>query len=390
MLAVLCSAFHCIAQVSNGLAQSAVSEFAARIVSLAGPGTASLTTKNASSATAEQFAVFRKTLQRSLQEAGVRLRQSPQAASEIRVTLSENVRGLVYLAEVQQGSETRVTMMEALPAAVIATPAASTMSLRRTLLVSREEPVLDATLMRMGSESKLAVLTSQAVVLYHQQDGKWAEEISAGIPHSQPFPLDLRGRLVSIGERTLDAYLPGTVCSVTLVSSLHVDCRDADDAWPLGTQAAFFYAGRNYFSGLLRPGLGKQMAPFFSAAPLPYPSYTLWIFVGVDGQIRTHDGLREGSLGVRDWGSDLAAVHSGCGSGTQLLVTASVDAGANDGLRAFELVERQPMLAMPAMDFTGTITALWSAADGMSATAILRNTRTAAYEVFNVSIGCNQ
>ena len=171
MLAVLCSAFHCIAQVSNGLAQSAVSEFAARIVSLAGPGTASLTTKNASSATAEQFAVFRKTLQRSLQEAGVRLRQSPQAASEIRVTLSENVRGLVYLAEVQQGSETRVTMMEALPAAVIiATPAASTMSLRRTLLVSREEPVLDATLMRMGSESKLAVLTSQAVVLYHQQD----------------------------------------------------------------------------------------------------------------------------------------------------------------------------------------------------------------------------
>ena len=157
-----------------------------------------------------------------------------------------------------------------------------------------------------------------------------------------------------------------------------------------GYTGRFLLRGAPVLSGLLRPGLGEQMAPFFSAAPLPYPSYTLWIFVGVDGQIRTHDGLREGSLGVRDWGSDLAAVHSGCGSGTQLLVTASVDAGANDGLRAFELVERQPMLAMPAMDFTGTITALWSAADGMSATAILRNTRTAAYEVFNVSIGCNQ
>jgi hypothetical protein len=376
--------------VSNDPSQSAVPEFAARIVALAGPGTASLTTGNSSSATADQFAAFRKALQRSLQDAGVRLRQSPQATSEIRVTLSENARGLVYLAEVQQGSETRVTMMEAPLAPVMVAPSASTMTLRRTLLVSRPEPVLDVTQLRMGRENMLAVLTSQAVILYRQRDGQWTEETSAALTHAQPFPLDLRGRLVPTGERSVDAYLPGTVCSVSIAGSLRVECRDADDAWPLGAQAAFFYTGRNYFSGLLRPGFGKQMAPFFSAAALPYPSYTLWIFAGVDGQVRTHDGLREGSLGVRDWGSDLTAVHSGCGSGTQLLVNAAVDASANDGLRAFELVERQPLLAMPAMDFTGTITALWPAADGTSATAILRNMRTANYEVFNVSIACNQ
>jgi hypothetical protein len=100
--------------------------------------------------------------------------------------------------------------------------------------------------------------------------------------------------------------------------------------------------------------------------------------------------VRPGTLNVRDWGSDLAAVHSGCGSGTQLLVTAMTDAAAADSLRGFELVERQPVLAAPAMEFSGAITALWTAADGASAMAVVRNERRGSYEVFNVSIGCNQ
>jgi hypothetical protein len=108
----------------------------------------------------------------------------------------------------------------------------------------------------------------------------------------------------------------------------------------------------------------------------------------VDGQVRTHDGVREGIIRVRDWGSDVAALHSGCGSGNQLLVTSTADAGSNDSLRAYELVERQPQLAMPAMDFAGAITALWPTADG--AIAILHDARTANYEVFNISIGCTQ
>jgi hypothetical protein len=351
-------------------------EFASRIVALTGPGAA------------EQFATFRKTLQHNLQDAGVRLRQAAQANSDIRVTLGENARGLVYLAEVQQGSETRPVIVEV--PLVVAALSSSSMALRRTLLVSRAEPVLDVVQLHVGTETKLLLLTSQAVVLYRQGAGKWVEESSVTVVHGHRFPLDLRGRLVASGERLLDAYLPGVICQVNVADTLHAECREADDAWPIGAQAAFFNSTSNHFNGLLRPGFGKQMAPFFTAAALPFPGYTLWIFNGVDGQLRTHDGVRQGTLNVRDWGSDVAAVRSGCGSGAQLLVTGMTDAGADDSLRGFELVDRQPVLAAAAMEFNGSITALWTAQDGLSATAVLRDARTENYEVFNVSIACNQ
>jgi hypothetical protein len=264
------------------------------------------------------------------------------------------------------------------------------MTLRRVLLASRAEPVLDAAQIRVANETKLVLLTATAIVLYRQQAGKWTEEISTPVRHGQRFPLDLRGRLVSSGESTLDAYLPGAICQVNAAGGLRAECHDADDAWPLEAQAAFFNSAGNFFNGLMRPGFGRQLPPFFTAAALPYPSYTLWIFTGIDGQIRTHDGVRSGTLNVRDWGSDLAAVHSGCGSGTQLLVTAMTEVGADDSLRGFELVEHQPVLAAPAMEFSGAITALWTAGDGANAMTVVRNGRGGNYEVFNVSISCNQ
>jgi hypothetical protein len=386
VLFALSLALSCPAQLPS---PDAIQEFASRIAALTGPGSATLSARNSSSASAEQFAAFRKALQRDLQDAGVRLRQSAQATSDVRVTLSENARGLVYLAEVQQGSETRDVIAEA-PLAAAAAASSSAMTLHRMLLVQSAEPVLDAEQVHLANETKLVLLTERALVLYRQQAGKWTEETAAPITHGRSFPLDLRGHLVPSGEGALDAYLPGVICQIGLVPGLHAECHDADDAWPLGAQAAFFNSAGNSFNGLMRPGFGNPLPPFFSAAALPYPGYTLWIFNGVDGRVRTHDGVRPGTLNVHDWGSDVAAVRSGCGSGTQLLVTAMTDEGANDSLRGFELVERQPVLAAPALEFAGPIMAVWTASDGLSATAVARNTRTGSYEVFNVSMGCNQ
>lgn len=385
VLLALCLVLACSAQVRPA---DPVQEFSNRIASLTGPGFASLATVNASSATTEQFLAFRKSLQRGLLDAGVRLRQA-QANSEIRVTLSENVRGLVYLAEVQQAPETRIVIMEA-PITPVAAASGAAMTLRRTLLAARPEPVLDAAQMHWGAEAKLVLLTAQSVVLYRQQAGKWMEESSVPIQQGQKLLLDVRGRLSVTGERTLNAYLPGAICQVSVAAPLKAECHEGDDAWPLGAQAAFFNGAGNFFNGILRPGFGHQLAPFFTAAALPFPGYTLWIFNGVDGQIRTHDGTRPGTLDARDWGSDMTTVRSGCGSGTQLLVTAMSGAGANDSLRVFELVDRQPVQAAAPLEFSGAITTLWPASDGATATAILHNARTESYEVFNVSTACNQ
>jgi len=413
LLALPCFAGNAATSAAGNTATSdaagdALQQFASRIVALAGPGVATFAAGDSSAATTEQVAAFRKALEGKLLEAGVQLRQaSPgqqfQANSSIRVTLGENAHGLVYLAEVQRGAETRVVIVQAPPAKVVA-PVAGTMVLRRSLLATRAEPVLDAARVGAGNEARLVLLTARAAVFYRQQGGKWNEEQSVAISHEAVFPLDVRGRLVVTGEASLDAYLPGAVCSISLAGGSQTDCHDADDAWPLGGQAAFFNAGRNYFNGLLRPGFGKQLAPFYSAAALPYPGHTLWIFAGVDGQVRTQDGDREDTLDGHDWGSDLAAVHSGCGSGTQLLVTAASGEGGNDSLRSYELAQRQPVVATPAMEFDGSITALWPSSDSTAATLVLRsalrdsgvqrnvlrNPQTAYYEVFDVSIGCTR
>jgi len=39
--------------------------------------------------------------------------------------------------------------------------------------------------------------------------------------------------------------------------------------------------------------------------------------------------------GTRDWGSDLALISSGCGTGTQIVVSGSGEQ-ASDSLRAYE------------------------------------------------------
>ena len=48
------------------------------------------------------------------------------------------------------------------------------------------------------------------------------------------------------------------------------------------------------------------------------------------------NGALKTVAGTRDWGSDFAVLHSGCGAGTQVIASGSGEA-ANDSLRAYEL-----------------------------------------------------
>jgi hypothetical protein len=92
------------------------------------------------------------------------------------------------------------------------------------------------------------------------------------------------------------------------------------------------------------------------------------------------------------WGSDLAAVHSSCGTGTQLLVSESPNLRhgdtERDGLRAFEIPDRDPVAASAAMEFEGRVVALWPETSGNSAAAIVKRKDTGWYEAYSVSISC--
>ena len=363
------------------------------IAAVAGPGTLTLSVRNDSSLGNEDVPQIRRALEVQLDAAGARVSGSASAASEVRVTLSENVAGYLWIASIRQGTDTRVVMRAvARPPAAGAAHPASSLVLRKTLLWSQAPPMLDiAVLDPGGPAARLLVLDSEQVTLLRLNSGHATLEQSFPITHTHPFPRDIRGRLMVGHEHLFDAYLPGTTCRATS-SAPAFTCRDNDDPWPLqpGTeQAAFFGAARNFFTGVLTPGVGKQTstAPFYSAAALTRPGYELWLFAGVDGRVRASDGVNEVVLNAaRDWGSNIIAVKSACGP--LLLADAPGDDNTADTIRAYEIADREPAPASPPLEFPGPVTAMWSPAGNDTPAAIVHNRKTNLYEAYSLAISC--
>jgi hypothetical protein len=163
-------------------------------------------------------------------------------------------------------------------------------------------------------------------------------------------------------------------------------CRQSDDPWPLGNEqtplGGFFTPARNYFTGVLSPGIGKQRSttPFYSQALIA----SLWLVAALDGHIHLLDGTSEQTTNW-GWGSDIATLHSGCGSGWQVLTT-----GRDNSVRAFEMNGREPVPATQDISLDGGVSALWTAADGGSVIAVSRHRESGAYEAFRLTVTCGQ
>lgn len=367
------------------------STLAREIAGISGPGTISLQVRNSSSLPTEAISAIRRRVEEQLRSTGVRVVDQVTAASDVTLTLSENVHGYLLVAEVKQGTDVRV-VMQSFPrtqTASTATASNKTVTLRTTLLLSQSQKILDATQLS-GLSPYLAVLEPEQVIIYRMSAGSWAPEQSFPITHSRVWPRDLRGRLVPATDHLFDVYLPGTACAASATAPLQMECRDSDDPWPLGEQRAFFGASRNFFNGVLTPGIGKEtrVEPFYSAAPLKREKYTLWTMAGVDGRVRQYDGFNVRTVtAARNWGSDIASINADCS--TFLLATENGDRTGADALRVYEVADREPTEASQPAEFPGPITVLWKS-DSQSATAVVHNLKTGKYEAYNVTLACNR
>ena len=241
----------------------------------------------------------------------------------------------------------------------------------------------------------MIVLEPENAVLYVVQNSHWQMQQRLAITHARPWPRDLRGRLVLRKDHLFDAYLPGVFCQSTAVAPLALKCRESDDPWPLATEpsalSGFFTPSRNFFTGVLSPGVQKQTAtaPFYSAAALPRDKYTLWMFSAADGQIHLLDGMTDQTAAKWGWGSDIAGVKSGCGLGWQVLATSRGE-GAGDTVQAFEIADREAVAVSAPVEFGGSITALWADSDGASVIAVAQDSETGRYEASRLSITCSR
>jgi hypothetical protein len=388
---------------ASGLGDTA-RQLAHKIAAAAGPGAFALEVTNRSSLDDKSVREMRGALEDELRAEGVRTAKAEQAMGTVEVVLSESLRDYVWTAEIVigSGSDEKKIALVSLPRSPTGTlfAAALPIVLKTNLLFTQERPMLDVALVEMPGGSRLLVLNDGMVAIYRHQgspSGRWELEASLPIAHSRTFPRDLRGRLLLRRNHLFDVYLPGTFCRSSASAPLTLTCNDSvdpsrDDPWPLTPEdscaRAFFAAARNFFTGTLSPGIGKvsNVPSFYSAAALPRSDHTLWLLAAVDGSLHIVDGMTDQAIRGK-WGSDLAAVHSSCGTGAQLLILESGDL-EHDGLRAFEIIDHDPVAASSAVEFDGRIVALWTEGGGNGAAAIVKRKDSGWYDAYRVSVTC--
>jgi len=389
-------------------------QLARKVVAVTGSGPLSLAFVNRSSLGRRDAEIIQNGLRSALESAGARFANN-DAAPTVKISLSENLNSYVWLAEVRRSEDETAVVMVSTPRPEGAGGAqdAVPLSILKIPLWRQTDPILDvAVLDESGAPNRIAVLSPSGVTLYSGHAGAWQAEGSAEIPHAQPWPRDLRGRIILAKDRQFDVFLPGVVCRGR--PPLNLTCLRSDDAWPLTVPAfnsgaapgspgadsvpaistippvgAFFAPARNFFTGALTSPIGKftNVPKFYSAAVLSRDK-PLWLFAATDGFVHVIDGTSDQPVRL-PWGSDLTSVKTLCGAGWQILATGSDD-GSSSSVRAYEIPDRDPLPVSAAVDFPGAISALWTEVKGDTAVAVAKNPVTGNYEAFRLAVACHQ
>jgi hypothetical protein len=142
---------------------------AGQIAGILGPGQAQLTIRNASSIPAGEIAPIRRLLEQDLKAHGVTI-SGAESANAIRVTLSESARQRLWVAEVVEGDETQVAMVDLPPSKPQQAQLVGGLMLRKEQVIAGNEPIL-ATLETPGG---LIALEPEQIVIYAAQgtDGR--------------------------------------------------------------------------------------------------------------------------------------------------------------------------------------------------------------------------
>ncbi|MGC9970242.1 MAG: hypothetical protein ABSE56_06610 [Bryobacteraceae bacterium] len=346
--------------------EDSVLELARKIAAALGPREAvALTVRNASSLAAAEVAGVRREIESQLRARGFTL--ASDAPATVAVTLAENWQGGVWIAEIRHGDKREVVMVA--PTRPRERAAATPMGIDRQLILEQPDPILDA----VALESLLVVLEPTEVVFYERKEARWERRQAIALPQ-RVWPRDLRGRLAIEGD-SFEAFLPGLACKGKVQPEPALQCEESDAPWPIG---APLKKGSNTFEA-------EKLPPFYSTARVG--EYSL--AAGVDGRTQWFDNATAATGSFGGWGSDIAAVETGCGGGRQVLATRPSDANETDAVQAYEIAGRQPVGVSPALEFSGPVTAMWASGPA-SVVAITRDLKTGQYAAFRISLTCSR
>ena len=397
------------AHAAPGPWEQPAAALAEQVAAILGPGPAHVTIQNLSSIPTSEIPIIRRFLLQDLKAHGIATAGADNA-NAVRVTLSESATDRLWVAEIVEGDQTQVAIVDVGPVQPQATPAGAGLTLRSQQILTTNDPVLAVVESPVG----LVALEPTQFVLYTHAPTGWREQKRMSIAQQRQLARDPRGVLTLTASLGFQAWLSGMLCqgdssATGAADDWSAQCRNSDDPWPIseapiaqpptvsGTPAdspappisAFYNASRDYFTGVVTPGIGVDLPPFYSAALIPRPAGSAALLVaGVDGKVElAENGALKTVAGTRDWGSDFAVLRSGCGGGSQIIASGSGEA-LTDSLRAYELPALEAIPASTPLPVNGTVTALETAPDGRSVFAVVRNAAK-QYEVDRVTALCN-
>jgi hypothetical protein len=342
LLLFLCALLR--AETLEDAARALAKSVAAR---LAPNQTAHVTTRNVSSLGRADV-----TRAQSNFEQAVRRRVRNPVTIEITLTISENLKGYLLIADFKPGAE-RIVEMEPYrpePAGASARPA---LTIGKRMLWEQAPPILDIAVF----DEQMLMLDTIGVTRYDRHDGKWTAAESASLPSAVRGP---RGR-IEVADESLTVELPGATCHGTWKPALELHCESG----------AVFTAGRNTLEAAI---------PFFSDAQIG----GVHLVAEPDGRTHIYDATQTASGTIDDWGSDIATLAT-C-AGPRVAVTGAGESG--DTVTVYDLVHAVPIRVSDSVDFPGPVTALWPSKSG--AFAVVRNLATGRYEAYGLTVDCGR
>ena len=360
--------------------QDLVPELTTRILATVGqPDELSLTMASTADGDEASSMLVDSEIRRALTGRGFRLVNRSDAALDLIVGCTTNLRDRVCTAQIRRAGVRNVLVVTRPLDATRERP----MSLAIELLpiLAQRTPILDVAV----AGDRLLVLEPDRLALYAPADvarERWAPLQSFPIGSSRSWPRDIRGR-VQADTSSVTVWLPGFVCRASADLARHTCADERESAWPLGIENTGIDTVRNFFST-------PEGLPFYSAAPLDDDADAGWIVVSKTGELLLLDrNRRAAATGMA--ADDVAAVDAGCAPGGYLLsATSGSDESRFDVLRLWRVVQRQFVAAAPPIQVQGRVTALWSDQGSHRAIAVAHDPARARYEAFQIRLACSE
>jgi hypothetical protein len=307
----------------------------------------SLDVKNMSSLSPSDVSVARQALENELTQRHFRIVSAPSAASavpsdasaQVRVTFSEGIEGLVWVAEIRTSNAPDDAQDDALQVAIVTVAKSAaggvhapkeSLTLNKKLVWEQPGKFLDfASFQPTEADSaSLLILEPARLALYRSSSSQWQLSQSAVIARSNALPRDVTGRIDIAAQKV---SLSGLECAGDLQQPQSVKCIAA--------------SGQSGDPALKIPG---------------------------------HEESESAQLGAK------------CGDANIELVTGNGDWTQPDTIQGIELANPQatPVVASDPMGMDGPVISLWAPPNENDARAIVYNLKTNHYEGYLVTATC--